>query len=123
MGTFGAWLETQTMVFRDPESRIVVTNFHWSLLRTITNGTFEVLAENSGEAFLSDFTTLCAGEKKWRMPPPSLHNSSRVPLMFLSKQQLHKVCSSLVCRAALCPFLSTAAGVIHCPSNLLYRNL
>ena len=62
MGTFGAWLETQTMVFRDPESRIVVTNFHWSLLRTITNGTFEVLAENSGEAFLSDFTTLCAGE-------------------------------------------------------------
>ena len=45
MGTFGAWLETQTMVFRDPESRIVVTNFHGSLLRTITNGTFEVLAE------------------------------------------------------------------------------
>ena len=45
MGTFGAWLETQTMVFRDPESRMVVTNFHGSLLRTITNGTFEVLAE------------------------------------------------------------------------------
>ena len=45
MGTFGAWLATQTMVFRDPESRIVVTIVHWSLLRTISNGTFEVLAE------------------------------------------------------------------------------